>query len=102
MYTQSHQAWPLHDEPWDFFRFSAQAWEGIFNTHTGFRVLKAEYADPVVITGVLNRGGALNGLDRQRAWGLSASLAQKTSAPLVSWGAPMGVVRPISYTDAGV
>src|SRR5207302_1906206 len=30
-YIESHQAWPLHEEPWDFWRFSANAWQGLFN-----------------------------------------------------------------------
>ncbi len=39
----SHGAWPLHEEPWDFFRFSKESWTGIFNSHTGFALLDAQY-----------------------------------------------------------
>jgi SAM-dependent methyltransferase len=35
----SHQALGMHDLPWDFWRFSENAWDGLFNRHTGFEIL---------------------------------------------------------------
>jgi SAM-dependent methyltransferase len=32
----THQTFPLHEEPWDYFRFSAHSWRALFNQHTGF------------------------------------------------------------------
>jgi SAM-dependent methyltransferase len=43
-YIQSHPAWPLHEEPWDFWRFSKDAWNGLFNAHTGFEMVDKGYA----------------------------------------------------------
>ena len=37
---QTHQTVGLHDMPWDYFRFSDQAWRGLFNEATGFEVVK--------------------------------------------------------------
>ena len=42
----SHQCYPLHDEPTDYFRFSAQAWDALFNRHTGFRILEQKMGTP--------------------------------------------------------
>jgi hypothetical protein len=39
----THAAWPLHEEPRDFFRFSTEAWHAIFNAYTGFKVLDTQY-----------------------------------------------------------
>lgn len=40
-YFSTHQGWPLHDAPWDFWRFSDQTWRALFNQATGFRILDA-------------------------------------------------------------
>jgi hypothetical protein len=42
----THQAWPLHDMPWDFWRFSDRAWGALFNRATGFEVIRAEMGEP--------------------------------------------------------
>ena len=31
--------WPLHAEPWDFWRFSQHGWQGLLNAGTGFEIL---------------------------------------------------------------
>jgi methyltransferase family protein len=41
----THQTIGMHDMPWDYFRFSDSAWKGLFNAHTGFRVLDTELGD---------------------------------------------------------
>ena len=33
------QSWPLHEQPWDFYRFSDHAWDTLFNKHTGFEIV---------------------------------------------------------------
>jgi hypothetical protein len=37
---QTHQSIGMHDLPWDFFRFSDSAWDGIFNAKTGFKIVQ--------------------------------------------------------------
>ena len=41
----THQTIGMHDMPWDYFRFSDSAWKGLFNAHTGFRILDTELGD---------------------------------------------------------
>lgn len=38
--VSTHQTLGLHDEPWDFWRFSGDAWDALFNVHTGFEITK--------------------------------------------------------------
>ena len=45
----THQAWPLHEAPWDFWRFSDQAWRGLFNSMTGFEIIEAHMGEPAYI-----------------------------------------------------
>jgi len=45
----THQCWPMHDEPWDFWRFSDQAWNGLLNKATGFEIIDAQMGEPAFI-----------------------------------------------------
>jgi hypothetical protein len=47
----THQSFPLHDEPWDYLRFSQTSWQAFFNEKTGFRILEAGVAEPVYLVG---------------------------------------------------
>lgn len=41
-YIWAPQSQPVHDLPWDFFRFSDNAWHALFNRRTGFEVVVAD------------------------------------------------------------
>jgi SAM-dependent methyltransferase len=45
----THPAWPPHEQPWDFWRFSASAFDALLNRHTGFEVLRASEGLPGTI-----------------------------------------------------
>ena len=112
-YIQSHPTWPLHDEPWDFFRFSKNAWHGIFNSLTGFEVLDTAYGleanvVPVsILDNVYDRdtkfalvsstGRALQGLDTQRTFLVSACLVKKVSNPRVDWHCNPSEIYDLRY-----
>ena len=39
-FALSHQTLGMHDIPWDFWRYSDQAWHSVFNRFTGFEVIE--------------------------------------------------------------
>jgi SAM-dependent methyltransferase len=41
------QTWPIHDVPWDFWRYSDEAWHAILNQQTGFEIIDAKMGEPV-------------------------------------------------------
>jgi hypothetical protein len=45
----THQTWPLHDQPWDFWRFSAEAWSALLNPATGFEIIEACVGEPAFV-----------------------------------------------------
>jgi SAM-dependent methyltransferase len=45
----THQTYPVHGYPNDYFRFSTQALESLFPSSMGFEVLVSEYEYPAVI-----------------------------------------------------
>ena len=97
-YIQSHPTWPLHEQPWDFFRFSKEAWSGIFNTLTGFEIIDAGYDIEAAIVPI-NRGNlALQGIDTERTFLLSCCLIRKISEPRIDWSANPSAIYNLAYS----
>jgi hypothetical protein len=49
LYIQTHQTFPLHAYPFDYFRYSTEALAGLFGTRMGFEVQKVAYEFPATI-----------------------------------------------------
>jgi len=49
LFIQTHQSFPLHAYPHDYFRFSREALAGLFGAQMGFRVLAADYEFPAKV-----------------------------------------------------
>jgi hypothetical protein len=45
----THQSWPSHEEPWDYFRFSNESWDALFNAQTGFEIVARGTGIPCVM-----------------------------------------------------
>jgi hypothetical protein len=83
-YVMSHQTFPLHDEPWDFWRFSDKAWQAIFNRFTGFEIVDAGLAARAYIAGDY-MGLVTFRMDEVPAYLLCNVLVRKTGPSLVDW-----------------
>jgi len=46
LYVQTHQSYPLHAHPFDYFRYTKESLAGLFGTQMGFRVTKVGYEFP--------------------------------------------------------
>lgn len=97
-YIQSHAAYPLHDEPWDFWRYSKDAWQGIFNQQTGFEVIKSGYGQKCRISADFAAGGPIEGLDGAHSYLLSACLIRRTGDAKVIWDAEASQITNLAYT----
>lgn len=83
-YIGSHQTWPLHEEPWDFWRFSSHTWRAIFNEATGFEVVEAAMGERAsVVADILHAPTA--GLDEQPAFLGSSVIVRKNGPSALSW-----------------
>ena len=49
LFIQTHQSFPLHAFPFDYFRFSREALAGLFGAQMGFQVLATDYEFPAKI-----------------------------------------------------
>jgi SAM-dependent methyltransferase len=47
LFIQTHQSYPVHAAPYDYFRFSTEALAALFGTRMGFEVVKTDYQFPV-------------------------------------------------------
>ena len=79
-YMSTHQTWPPHEKPWDFWRFSADSIPSLFNTDTGFKLVRAEEGLPCRIVS-LSSDRPTSGIFRTRSNLGVAVLARKVSEP---------------------
>jgi hypothetical protein len=96
----SHGSWPLHEEPWDFFRFSKESWRGIFNVHTGFRVVDAQYQYPASIVPFWINDSNFETMSKGRTFLLSGCFVEKIGPPQVAWEAEASAVYDLNYSHA--
>ena len=96
--VHSHQMIGMHDAPWDFFRFSDTAWNGLFNKHTGFELLASAMDDPQYAIPFLYRNGKE---DAERSAGFESStvMFRKIGPPGVSWDVSLSDVIETSYPE---
>ncbi|MVA27892.1 methyltransferase domain-containing protein [Agrobacterium vitis] len=97
-YIQSHASWPLHELPWDFFRFSKESWKGIFNHYTGFTVLDEAYGLEASIVPSNASGGPMQAIELQQTYLLSGCLVEKISEPTVDWSCDPNSVFNMAYS----
>lgn len=97
-YIQSHSAYPLHDEPWDFWRYSRDAWRGLFNKHTGFEVIDAQYRYPArVVPDLIHDAGRVQSSLHTNHL-VSACLVRKIGEAGVEWAADASEVFDLQYS----
>ena len=96
VFVQTPQTWPLHDEPWDYWRFSSHAWRCLFNDYTGFKVVKVAHGEPVRVIPLWD-APVLHGLEHSHAFLSSCVLATKVSTSALSWPVPLGAASHGSY-----
>jgi hypothetical protein len=84
LFVSTHQTFPVHEAPWDFWRFSDRAWHSLFNKATGFEVLATAMGQPADIVPHATLS-SVAGIDNQPAFLASSVLARKTGAPTAQW-----------------
>lgn len=99
-FIASHASYPLHDTPWDFWRFSTDAWKGIFNSHTGFTILDAQYRFPAHIVPRLANGVGFEHMSRGPGYFTSGCVIEKTGEAQVEWSRSPAEIYDLQYSHA--
>jgi hypothetical protein len=86
----THQCWPVHDHPWDFWRFSDKAWDALLNPATGFATIEAAMGEPAFV--VAQRCHPITNFGTTQSGFLASSvLFRKTADTTLEW--------PVKLTD---
>jgi Methyltransferase domain len=94
----THQTWPLHEQPWDFWRFSDSAWSALFNRFTGFEVVHTAMGEPASVVSHVLHSPTLYLPDRPARLA-SAVVCRKTGEPRVDWEVPLPEILDTRYKD---
>jgi hypothetical protein len=84
-FIHTHQTIGMHDQPWDFWRFSDTAWDGIFNKVTGFEILDRAMESPQFIIPHFYSAHRNNNIEGPVGFLGSCVLVRKTGAPSFAW-----------------
>ena len=101
LFLASHQSWPPHELPWDFWRYSPAAFHALLNPHTGFEIVRAECGLPAMIVPMVRDVGTRDVHRSPASLGVSV-LARKISAPRpdLRWDLTAADVIASEYPDA--
>jgi hypothetical protein len=80
-------AWPLHAEPWDFWRMSDHAWPGLLNPGTGFELLETGVCGRTAMVAFLPVASGRTRGQHDPAFEHTFAIARKTGAARASWNA---------------
>ncbi len=89
----THQCWPMHDIPWDYWRFSSDAWKALLNPATGFEILAAAMGEPAHVVAADTH--EVTNFSRDPAGFLASNvLFRKISTTRLHWDVdPASIVR---------
>ena len=97
----THQCWPIHDQPWDFWRFSDQAWNGLLNAATGFEIIEARMGEPAFV--VAQRCHPVTDFAPVPAGFLASNvLFRKVAETTLSWPVRVSDIVATSYPSGEV
>jgi hypothetical protein len=99
VFTQTHQTWPVHDAPWDFWRYSPHSWQTLFNSATGFEIIEAVCGEPARVHPCCTNPATRVLLGSCEAYLGSASIVKKISDTRLTWPVPTAIAAAAMYPE---
>jgi hypothetical protein len=96
VFTSTHQTWPIHEEPWDFWRYSKYSWPTLFNAATGFEIVEAVHGEPARVH-ACRTSPVTRTLPDSPAWLGSACIVRKVADTALTWPVPLSVATQTMY-----
>ncbi|MBF0201257.1 MAG: class I SAM-dependent methyltransferase [Desulfamplus sp.] len=103
LYISTHCAWPVHELPWDFWRYQAGAFQTMFNSFTGFEITMLAEGLPCrsysLVDDMPTRALCFHTLNQG-----VAVICKKTGdyrEDLLKWDVEMSDIIPTMYPDHG-
>ncbi len=89
-------SWPMHEAPFDFWRFSDDSWRALFNESTGFKIIESACGEPSIIRPEIQME-AVSGLETAFAYLCAVVVAEKTHETKLRWDVPTEHVYAGNY-----
>jgi hypothetical protein len=83
-------AWPAHEEPWDYWRYSAHSFAALFNRATGFEIIETQQGEQATLVSQRVHA-AVNFASSSVCHLVSAVLFRKIGTTSLDW--------PVSLSD---
>lgn len=96
LWIATHQTFPLHEVPWDFWRFSNDGWRGVLNPATGFSILEVAMGEPASVV-PLRSHRVVRDMDRGQAFLGAGVLAEKIADTALRWPVAVDAVIDSRY-----
>ena len=96
VFIMTHQTWVLHEEPWDFWRYSKHSWPSLFNAATGFEIVATAHGEPARIHAMWD-SGIVYDMASHPAFLSSAVIARKTGDTSLTWPVQLSHVTNGGY-----
>jgi hypothetical protein len=94
----THQSWPSHDEPWDYFRFSNFSWDALFNAATGFEIVTRGTGIPCVMgASQFHPSIHASRVDWHYGYFATRCVAKKVGETSLAWPVDPGIVAKGNY-----
>ena len=94
-YLATHQGWPVHDAPWDFWRFSDTAWASLFNAATGFEIVAAQMGERASV--VADHWHPVVDFGSQPVYLSSVVLVRKVAETTLEWPVQVAQITASMY-----
>lgn len=91
----THQSVGMHDTPFDYWRYSDTAWDGLFNAETGFRIVDRQLDRPNLIVRTLESD--TNPHERALGFEISIVQVQKVAETALEWPVTLESVERDGY-----
>jgi len=92
----THQTYPVHDQPWDFWRYSDSAWDGILNRATGFEIVDSKMSEPAFIVSKICHA-AVDHTERYVGYQASVVVFRKIGPTELSWDVKLQDITSTRY-----
>jgi len=97
----THQCWPVHDDPWDFWRFSDKAWTALLNPATGFEIIEASMGEPAFV--VAQRAHSVTQFGRSQFGYLASNVMfRKTTTTKLKWPVRLREIVDTHYPEGNL
>ncbi len=96
MLHTSHQSWPIHEAPCDYWRYSENTWKSIFNSKTGFEIIDSKMGEPAKLQPDYDHPG-LGNLTQAPCYLASAVICKKTTETTLDWDMELSDIEANTY-----